>query len=200
MEFIDKRQILNKLQNKGKLVIELGCGNSKIFNDSIGVDIIDTEAVDIIADINKGLSFIEDGSVDVVYSSHFLEHVNDLEFMLKEIHRILKKGGICKGNVPHFSNPYYYSDYTHKTFFGLYTFSYFSKNQFYKRGVPKYNDSFSFQIKHIKLVFWSHFLLLNIFRKLIMLICNSSKSTQEIYEASFTRLFPAYEIYFELEK
>jgi SAM-dependent methyltransferase len=200
MEFKDKNGILGNLSTRGIVTIELGCGNNKKFKDSIGIDILDADAVDIIADINQGLTFIDDNSVDVVYSSHFLEHVNDFEFVMKEIHRILKVGGICKGQVPHFSNPYYYSDYTHKNFFGLYTFSYLSRNQFYKRGVPKYNTSFTFEIKRIKLIFWSHYLFLNIIRKVLMTIFNISKSTQEIYEASFTGTFPTYEIYFELEK
>jgi SAM-dependent methyltransferase len=42
----------------------------------------------------------EDGSFDLVYSSHVLEHIPDKEKALKEIYRVLKKGGIHFCVVP----------------------------------------------------------------------------------------------------
>ena len=48
---------------------------------------------------------------------------------MREITRVLKKNGKANIFVPHFSNPYYYSDYTHKRFLGLYTFYYFVETE-----------------------------------------------------------------------
>src|SRR6185312_2948084 len=39
---------------------------------------------------------------------------------------VLEPGGEFRAVVPHFSNLHFYSDPTHRTFFGLYTFSYLS--------------------------------------------------------------------------
>jgi len=52
-----------------------------------------------------GLSF-EDNSMDVVYSSHFLEHLSQeqADFVLKESYRILKKDGIIRIVVPDLEN------------------------------------------------------------------------------------------------
>jgi SAM-dependent methyltransferase len=52
-------------------------------------------------DVLKGLPQA-DGSVDLVYCSHVLEHVclHDLRVALRETHRILRKGGVFRGVLP----------------------------------------------------------------------------------------------------
>lgn len=197
---IDKNNILVTLDKQAKIIVELGCGQHKQIQEAIGIDMLDNENVDIVADINKGLGFFNDNSIDLIFSSHFLEHVEDLGFVMKEMHRVLKPGGKVTGLVPHFSNPYYYSDYTHINPFGLYSFSYFSKDHFFKRKVPVFYNELDFKINSIKLVFYSPFKLLNVFRKMYTLIFNSSLVFTEWYEAFWCKIIPAHEIKFELEK
>jgi hypothetical protein len=49
--------------------------------------------------------------------------------------------------VPHFVIPYYYSDYTHKTFFGLYSFDYFGRPETQlKRKTPLFYNEVKFEI------------------------------------------------------
>lgn len=52
-------------------------------------------------DLSKGLDY-PDEAVDKIYSSHMLEHMQkeNAERLLKECHRILKKGGIMRLVVP----------------------------------------------------------------------------------------------------
>jgi len=52
-------------------------------------------------DLRRGLPF-NDNSVDVIYHSHFLEHLykEDAEKFLKECYRILKPGGLMRVVVP----------------------------------------------------------------------------------------------------
>jgi len=199
-KIIDKHNLLPGLENMERLAIELGCGQKKISEDVIGIDAINTEAADIIADISQGLSFLPDNSVDIIYSNHVLEHFDDLGFIMGEIYRVLKPGGKTIGQVPHFSNPYYYSDYTHKTTFGLYTFSYFTSEQRFKRKVPSFYNDCNFKLIRIKLVFYSPFKLINALRKIFTLVFNSSRFMQEYYEGSLSTFIPAHEIAFELEK
>jgi SAM-dependent methyltransferase len=200
MLITDKKNLLPEFNKMQKVVIELGCGNAPRIKNAITIDMVNLEGVDIVADLNQGLGFLPDNSVDEIHSFHFLEHIQDLGFFIKEIHRVLKPGGINAGTVPHFSNPYYYSDYTHKNFFGLYSFSYFSNNKFYKRGVPTFYENTKFEISKIKIVFWSPFKLLNIFRKFYSVIFNSSKWMQEWYEASWCYRLPSHELRFEIKK
>ncbi len=198
--YVDRYSILKKISKMEKIIIELGPGNKRLFPNSITIDKIDLENVDIVTDINKGLSFLKDESVDEIHSYHFLEHVENLEFILKEIQRVLKKGGKKIGTVPHFSNPYFYSDYTHKVFFGLYSFSYFSKDKYFKRPLPSFYNNIDFKINSIKLKFKSPFIIRHCIKKFQQFIFNSSKYILEFYEENLSSLFPAYEIYFELEK
>jgi len=52
-------------------------------------------------DLTKGIPH-GDGTVDVVYSSHMLEHIarDQAEFVLRECHRVLKPGGTLRVVVP----------------------------------------------------------------------------------------------------
>ena len=134
-------------------IIDIGCGMHK-YPGSTGIDKIGLDGVDIVCDVEEsGLPFRDD-SIDVVYSRHFLEHVDNFEYVIKDIHRVLKLDGTANIIVPHFSNPLGYSDPTHKRFFGYYTFDYFCPEQYQgRRKVPTYYADFRFRIIDKKLEF-----------------------------------------------
>jgi SAM-dependent methyltransferase len=193
-QFIDKKDILKDVLKKDTIIVELGPGNKRHFKDALTIDRYDSDAVDIIADLELGLSFLPDNSVDLIYSSHVMEHIVGFEGLLKEIFRVLKPKGKLEFVVPHFSNPYFYSDYTHKHFFGLYTMSYFSKSNYFKRKVPQFYNDFYFTIEKVKIEFTSPFILRYPFKKCWQLIFNLSKGMQEFYEEAVSFKIPAYQI------
>jgi len=197
---IDKYNKLNNLSCDKKNIVELGCGPSRMFNHSITIDKIDLETVDIVADINNGLEFIPDNTIDEVYSNHFLEHVQNLEFVMSEIYRILKPGGRKIGTVPHFSNPHFYSDYTHIHFFGLYSFYYMTKISSLKRKVPTFYNNLNFIVIDVRFRFYSSFKIRNHIKKIYQIIFNMNGYMKEYYEENLCYIFPANEIYFVLEK
>jgi ubiquinone/menaquinone biosynthesis C-methylase UbiE len=197
---LDKHDILKTIHERGKVVLELGCGPSKQIAHAIAVDMLDIEGVDIVCDLDEGFPFLPDNSVDEIYSFHFLEHVKDVNVMMKEIYRVLKPGGKKIGRVPYFANPYFYSDPTHKTTFGLYTFAYFSKSPYFKRGVPTFYNEINFQINHIEFYFRSSYFFRHRIKKLIQKIVNLNRYMKEFYEEHLCYISPAYELYFELEK
>ncbi|EHP29017.1 hypothetical protein SMGD1_0490 [Sulfurimonas gotlandica GD1] len=200
MEVLYKNNSQQKLKSKDFIKVELGCGPNKKIKDAISVDIVDLDEVDIVANINNGLPF-DDNSIDEIYSFHFLEHVSDLEFVLKEIHRVLKPNGKKIGTVPHFANPYFYSDPTHNSFFGLYSFSYFDKEQkLFKRKVPTFYMSEFFEVSDVKLGFTSPFVGRYAFKKIVGFFVNLCTYTKEFHEENFCYLIPPYEIKFELTK
>ncbi len=196
----DKERWQALVQGRAEIAIELGCGNNKRFANTIGIDQLDLDNVDFKADLNQGLSFIPDNSVDRIYSNHLLEHIDDLAALIAEISRVLKTGGVKIGWVPHWSNPYFYSDPTHKCFFGLYTTSYFSTNSLYKRGVPKFYQRNSLHLEKNLLLISQKGEKISMPSRIFMKAVNFNYATQEIYERYFAKLFGIDEVYFHLKK
>src|SRR5581483_11637254 len=104
---IDKRGVLAALGTT-PVVLELGCGARKSDPEAIGIDALDSDVVDLVGDAIAVLRRFPDASVARVSSSHFLEHVEDLEGLLAEASRVLVDHGVFDATVPHFSNPYFY--------------------------------------------------------------------------------------------
>ena len=202
MAFIDKKNLLTSIDSEQAVYLELWCGNSKQVQHAIGVDMLDYDCVDIVGDVLEVLESFPDASVSAIYSYHFIEHIPNLGKLMDEIARVLKKGGTIHFVVPHFSNPYFYSDYTHKLFFGLYTFCYFCTGGMFKRAVPLYQREPQFELTKVDLVFKSAppFYLRYALKVLIGKIVNITTYTKELYEESFCYLFPCYEISYHLRK
>jgi len=180
------------LLNGDKVILELGCGPNKQ-EGRIGIDRLDLPGVDIVADLNDGFPYLPDHSVDEFHSKSLFEHIEDLGVFMQEIVRVLKPGGKNYLFVPHFSNPYYYSDYTHTRFMGLYTFYYFvsKENQLYRK-VPEFYTDVRIRILSQKLIFQSPFRGINFLKKLFGKLVNINHWTQEFYEENLCYLFPCY--------
>jgi SAM-dependent methyltransferase len=59
---------------------------------------------DYLVDIEKEKLSLDDASQDTVFCFNLLEHIADEGNLLREIHRILKEGGILLGSVPFLIN------------------------------------------------------------------------------------------------
>ncbi len=196
---LDKRDVLPKIDGS---TLELGCGNRRRIPDAITIDRIDYDCVDIVGEVFEVLEQIPDNCIQRVYSSHFFEHIENLPLLMNHLTRILKAGGILHAVVPHFSNPYFYSDLTHKTSFGLYTFSYLVNDSLFKRKVPQYSKPFPFSLSRVRLIFKSSppFYFRYIFKKGLEYIFNLHRGIQELYEENLCYFFPCYEICFEMKR
>jgi len=188
---IDLEEIIN---SPNPVVVELGCGDKKR-QGRITVDKMDLPNIDVVADIEEGLTFLPDNSVDEIYCRSVLEHIQNFEDLIREILRVLKKNGKVYIFVPHFSNPYYYSDYTHKRTFGLYSFYYFVETeQQLKRKVPNFYTDIRINIISQRLKFRSAFSILNPFKKLAGWFVNLHPVLQAYYEENLCYLFPCHGI------
>jgi hypothetical protein len=155
MTITDKKGVLERPENFNPLVLELGCGDFKRHSEAIGIDALDYPGVDIVGDIYAVLKEFPNGSVDEIRSYHFIEHIDNGSLLLAELSRIIKVNGVVEFVAPHFSNPYFYSDPTHRTFFWLYTFCYFSVSHPLSRKVPTYQADLHFILEHVELRFKS---------------------------------------------
>lgn len=189
---IFKIDLKKKMEQPEPVILELGSGEKKR-PGRICIDKMDMPHVDIVTDLEEGLPFFPDNSVDEIHSKSFLEHIDNFEFLMKEIWRVLKPDGRKFLYVPHFSNPYYYSDYTHKRFFGLYTFEYFSSRQDrFKRKVPSFYQEFGFITEDITLVFTSPWKGRKLVKRMFQSFFNLNTWLMEFYEENLCYLIPCY--------
>lgn len=188
--------------NARPLHLELGCGSSKRSPDAIGVDLIAADGVDVVGDALEVLRGLPDGSVSSIYSEHFLEHLPDPRALLVEAARVLEPGGEFRAVVPHFSNPAFYSDPTHRSFFGLYTFGYWTRRTPFRRQVPHYDEPVPLELVDARYVFKSHrpFYVRHGLKKATSWWVNLSRWTKELYEEHFCWLMPCYEIDYVLRR
>jgi predicted SAM-dependent methyltransferase len=89
------------------------------------------DKVDVIHDLNSYPWPFEADSVDEIVMSQCLEHLVDRNLAMREVYRILKKGGTAKITVPHFTWHYAYIDPTHRHFFAYQTFFYYVNKSFH---------------------------------------------------------------------
>jgi ubiquinone/menaquinone biosynthesis C-methylase UbiE len=200
--FIDKKNVLANIKNLKRITLELGCGDRKRIPDAVCIDIIDYDCVDIVGDVCEVLKMFPKQSIDAVFSYHCFEHIENLNLLMNELARVTKHGALIEVVTPHFSNPYFYSDYTHKNLFGLYTFCYFSFDSLFKRKVPKYNRVIVFELMCVDLIFKSSppFYLRHGFKKIFEKVINISSYTKEFYEEFMCFLLPCYELRYVLRK
>ncbi len=202
MTIFIKENISNMANNLERIELELGCGNRKRHRQAIGIDMLDYPDVGIVGDIYEALALFPDQSVDAVYSYHFVEHIPDVPKLLLELARIVKSRGLVEFVAPHFSNPYFYSDPTHRSFFGLYTFCYFADKSPFSREVPTYGNTINFGIDGIDLIFKSArpFIIRYGIKKVIGSLFNSCIFMKELYEENFSHIFPCYEVRYILKR
>lgn len=84
--------------------LDIGCGQYKAFPHFIGVDSgkdYHGQGVTDIKSDGSDLSLFADGSMDFVFSSHFLEHVVDMDATLKEWWRVIRPKGHLVLYLPH---------------------------------------------------------------------------------------------------
>ncbi|WP_348969958.1 class I SAM-dependent methyltransferase [Pseudomonas atacamensis] len=113
------------------IVLDIGCGRKKI-TGAIGIDFSAMSDADILLDLNKEDLPFEDSSVDLIFSSHTLEHLTLEGFLhvMQECYRVLKPLGQLKIVVPYFTttanlaNPFHNNNIC----FNEHTFRFFSSD------------------------------------------------------------------------
>jgi SAM-dependent methyltransferase len=95
--------------------LDLGCGQNKK-EGFLGVDAEKAPGVDVVHDLRVHPWPWADSSVDEIYSSHFLEHLDGPEriALMNEVYRVLKPGATAQFIVPYYSSQRAFQDPTHK--------------------------------------------------------------------------------------
>ena len=197
MIILDKRVHIDLAAGK-PLRIDLGSGGAGR-GDYYGVDFVDLPGVAIQADLNEPLASLPDNSVGALRSSHCLEHITGFIALMKEVHRIVMPGGQIEITVPHFSNPYGYSDPTHVRFFGLFTFNYFVETgRQPARKVPNFYTDTRFDVGGIHISLMKRTLVNRVLYPTLRKNLNSSFDFQERWERTLCWSAPADEITYRM--
>jgi len=196
---IIQSQVQSDLEQGRPLKLDLGSGAVRR-HGFYAVDRLALEGVDIVADLNEPLDLLPDNCAERIYSRHVLEHVRELLPLLREIHRITKPEGRIEIIVPHFSNPYAYSDPTHVRFFGLYTMYYFvaSEHQPKIRRVPAFYSDVQFSVESIQIDLLRRGVIDKLLLPPLAQAINSRFFWQDFYERRLCRFLPAEQIRYQL--
>jgi SAM-dependent methyltransferase len=117
-------------------VLDIGCGTNKVAG-ALGMDINPRTAADVIHDLDDLPYPFDDDEFDEVVGRHVIEHVRDPMAVMCELHRITRAGGVVKILTPHWTNPDWASDLTHRNHLNSYSF----RNLTDERAVfPFYSD------------------------------------------------------------
>lgn len=107
-----------------KLKLNVGCG-FRPFTGYINLDYDEMVHPDVVRSCDDGLPF-DDNKFSEAYTSHVIEHVNDVFFFMSEIWRVLEKGAKLTIICPNGHNPWASYEPDHKR---QITYSYFRRWQ-----------------------------------------------------------------------
>jgi predicted SAM-dependent methyltransferase len=105
-------------------ILDVGCGANK-YEGAIGLDNNPRTAADVIHDLGDLPYPFPDNEFDLIIASHVVEHVPDLMAFIGELHRIAQPGARIRIATPHYTNPDWPNDPTHKNHINSYTFNTF---------------------------------------------------------------------------
>ena len=174
-----------KMKNNAINKLNFGCG-PEIMKGYVNMDILKLQGVDVVHNFNKFPYPFKDNEFDEIYTSHVLEHLDDLIKVMTELKRICKPGAKIKIRVPHFSCGVSYRDPTHKRLFSYFTFDYFTDECFYD--LPKFKI-IKRQLNFTRLSFTFLNSIINPFINL----------SPALYERFFCWILPCAEVIVELE-
>jgi SAM-dependent methyltransferase len=102
-------------------VLDIGCGVNKV-PGATGMDVNPRTNADVIHDLDDLPYPFDDDQFDEVIGRHVIEHVREPLAVMIELHRITRNGGIVKLVAPHWTNPDWATDLTHRNHLNSYSF------------------------------------------------------------------------------
>ncbi len=79
-------------------IVDLGAGGRKVSPRTVCVDFLALHNTDLVADVQR--LPLRDDSVDAVIATGLFEHVEDVNALIAEIHRVVRPGGMAHIEMP----------------------------------------------------------------------------------------------------
>ena len=109
-----------------KKILDVGCGWNKT-PGAVGIDSNPKTHADVIHNLGDVPYPFADNEFDEIVCRHVIEHVPDVMAFVTELYRITKPRGSITIITPHYTNPDWPSDPTHRNHFNSYSFRCFVK-------------------------------------------------------------------------
>jgi len=93
------------------------------------MDINPQTAADVLHDLREIPYPFVDDAFDEVVGRHVIEHVENVLDVVAELHRIARPGGVIKLLAPHYTNPDWPTDPTHRTHLNSFSFRCFTDEE-----------------------------------------------------------------------
>jgi SAM-dependent methyltransferase len=178
-----------------KSILDVGCGQNKV-EGAIGIDSNPRSHADFIHDLGVFPYPFENDRFDEIVCRHVLEHVPDVIGLITELHRITRAGGRLRIVTPHYTNPDWATDPTHRNHFNSYSFTCFVPD---KTPFPFYTD---IELRPVRI----HVSLANLWRAIgIEFLVNldqrwpAFRFTRKFWEFYLSTILRGKELWFELE-
>jgi SAM-dependent methyltransferase len=187
------------LDQKSKRILDVGCGQNK-YPGAIGVDYNPKTAADVVHDLAVVPYPFTDNEFDEIICRHVIEHVPDVMALISELHRITRPGGRVEIVTPHYSNPDWPADPTHRNHLNSYSFQHFTDEESSeKSSFPFYTD---LKLRPIR----TYVTLANLWRALgFEFVVNleqrwpALRFTRKFWEHYLNFIFRGKDLYFEFE-
>ncbi|MFQ3581551.1 MAG: methyltransferase domain-containing protein [Chloracidobacterium sp.] len=105
----------------GQRVLDIGCGRHKT-PGAVGLDANPQVDADVVHDLDDVPYPFAESSFDAVIGRHVIEHVQAPLAVITELHRIVRPGGWVLLVAPHWTNPDFATDLTHRNHLNSYSF------------------------------------------------------------------------------
>ena len=170
--------------------LNFGCGWKRL-EGWVNID-CRRDVADVVVDMNRFPYPFRASYADVINCDNVLEHLEKPTKAVQEFHRILKPKGKAVIQVPHFTCGGALNGDNHIRAFGVDFFYNFLKGE-----RDNYAAGCSFSKVRCKVIFPHGIQFWNC---AIEWLVNISRRMQEFYEHSFLRIFPAEQLFVEMEK
>lgn len=143
------------------LSLDIGCGRNKHQAREgervVGLDFNLGVCPDVVHEVRRGLLLPFRGNCfDAVYLSDFIEHADNVPWLLSEVHRLSKPNAFVEVEYVHFSSRNNFYDTTHLRSLGFHALDHYDPSTEYGKKYRYYNlfnRNFPFKIESVELQF-----------------------------------------------
>jgi SAM-dependent methyltransferase len=160
------------------------------------MDVNPRTAADVIHDLDDLPYPFPSDQFDEVIGRHVIEHVRDPMAVMAELHRITRRGGVVKLLAPHWTNPDFATDLTHRNHLNSYSF----RNLTDERAVFPFYSEVRFRQRSVRVTVLNLWKVLG-FEFLINLDerLPRMRFLRKFWEQYLNAIVRGKEVYFELE-